>query len=60
MESKLRDPVRAKCVCVCIFVCVYRPDGVDASHYVVRRDSEVWRMREDTAKLGRVIVLVLL
>lgn len=41
-----------------MYICVYLPDGMDASRYIVRRDSEVWKMREDTAKLGRVILPV--
>lgn len=54
-----RDAVGVKCVC--IFLCVFvssRWHGYISLH-IVRRDGEVWKMREDTAKLGGVILLVL-
>lgn len=41
------------------YVCVYFPDGMDASHYTVRRDGEVWKMREDTAKCHTACVAVI-
>lgn len=42
------------------FVCVsLSSDGMDACHYTVWGDGEVWKMRGDSAKLAVVIKLAL-